>query len=118
TALALTLAVIALFATCMALCWKPVAAVQFALFMATQNAGYVIGAALTGPALESLTDTQALLVAGAFPVAAALLLLRVDLAAHGGRVEALGAEKARPPAGTVPGAVALRTLPLEQDAPL
>jgi PAT family beta-lactamase induction signal transducer AmpG len=118
TAMALTLAVIALFATCMAMCWKPVAAVQFALFMATQNAGYVIGAALTGPAMESLTDAQALLVAGAFSVVAALLLLRVDLAAHGARVEALDANKVRPPAGAVPGAAALRALPIEKDAPL
>jgi PAT family beta-lactamase induction signal transducer AmpG len=85
-----TLATIAFFATCMAVCWKPVAAVQFALYMAISNVGLMVGSAMMGPLVASLTDAQALFVTAAVPVAAALLLLRVDVAAHVARVGALG----------------------------
>ncbi len=89
-----TLAVIAFFATCMALCWKPVAAVQFSLFMAIANVGFMAGAALMGPLVTALTDAQALFVTAVVPVAAALLLLRVDVPAHVARVSAFDAETA------------------------
>jgi PAT family beta-lactamase induction signal transducer AmpG len=97
-----TLATIAFFVTCMAVCWKPVAAVQFSLFMAISNVGIMVGSALMGPLVASLTDAQALFVTAAIPVAAAILTLRVDVAAHGARVEALDAEKARRPLSPVP----------------
>ena len=77
-----TLATIAFFATCMALCWKPVAAVQFALFMALANVGLVSGAAVTGALVAALTPAQMFFAMAAVPVAAAVLLLRVDVAAH------------------------------------
>lgn len=86
-----TLGVIAFFATCMALCWKRVAAVQFGLFMAVGNLGLMAGSSLMGPLVEGATDAQALFVAALIPVAVALLTLRVDVAAHVARVDALDA---------------------------
>ncbi len=83
-----TLATIAYFATCMALCWKRVAAVQFGLFMAIGNLGLMTGSALMGPLVEATTDAQALFAMAVVPVVVALLLLRVDVAAHVVRVNA------------------------------
>ena len=85
-----TLAMIAFFATCMALCWTRVAAVQFGLFMAVGNLGLMAGSALMGPLVAATTDTQALFVMAVFPVVVALLTLRVDVATHAARVEAFG----------------------------
>lgn len=84
-----TLANVAFFATCMALCWKPVAAVQFGLFMAVYNVGYVVGSALMGPLVAVTTDVQALFATALVPVAVAIVTLRVDVAGHVARVEAL-----------------------------
>jgi MFS transporter, PAT family, beta-lactamase induction signal transducer AmpG len=78
----------------MALCWKPVAAVQFALFMAISNIGAMVGAALTGPLVVSLTAAQALSAMAVVPVVATLLLLRVDVDAHVLRVSAFIGETA------------------------
>ncbi len=97
-----TLATIAFFATCMALCWKPVAAVQFSLFMALSNVGLMAGSALTGPLVASLTDAPPLFVTAAVPVVAALLTLRVDVAAHVARVAALDRGEVQQPAGAAP----------------
>ena len=85
----LTLAVIAFFATCMALCWKPVAAVQFALFMAVANVGYIAGSAAMGPLVAVLTPAQMFFVLAAVPAVAALPLLWVNVAAHVARLDAL-----------------------------
>lgn len=96
-----TLATIAFFATCMALCWKPVAAVQFGLFMAISNVGLMTGSAAMGPLVASLTDAQALFAVAAVPVAAVLVLLRVDVAAQVARLAALDVDLALPiPPGT------------------
>ena len=89
-----TLATIAFFVLCMALCWKPVAAVQFALFMVAYNVGLVAGSALTGLLMEALTDAQVLFTMALVPVAAALVMLRVDVAAHVVRVNAFDASTA------------------------
>ncbi len=86
-----TLATIAFFATCMALCWKPVAAVQFALFMALANVGLVMGSALMGPLVATLTPPQMFGAMAVVPVVTAVLLLRVDVAAHVAHVAALDA---------------------------
>jgi len=102
TATAQTLATIALFATCMALCWKPVAAVQFALFMVFYNVGLVAGSALMGPLVEALTDTQVLFTMALVPVAAALVMLRVDVVAHIARVAAFSTDPPLPPRPLVP----------------
>ena len=89
-----TLATIAFFATCMALCWKPVAAVQFSLFMAISNVGIMTGSALMGPLVASLTGAQALFVTAVVPVVAVLILLRVDVEAHVAHVSAFDGETA------------------------
>ena len=75
----------------MVLGWEPVAAAQFSLFMAISNVGLMTGSALMGPLVALLTDAQALFATAAMPAVAALLLLRVDVAAHVARVETLGA---------------------------
>lgn len=81
-----TLATIAFFATCMALCWRPVAAVQFALFMAVANVGYIGGSAVMGPLVAALSPAQVFFALAAAPVTGATLLLRVDVAAHVARL--------------------------------
>lgn len=86
---ALTLAAIAFFATCMALCWKPVAAVQFALFMAVSNVGLVSGSALMGPLEAALPPAQMFFAMAVLPIVAAVLLLRVDVPAQVARLDAL-----------------------------
>ena len=91
-----TLATIAFFATCMALCWKRVAAVQFGLFMAIANLGLMAGSALMGPLVEATTDAQALFVVAVVPSVVALLTLRVDVATHVDCVEALDRPAVRP----------------------
>ena len=93
---ALTLAVIAFFATCMALCWKPVAAVQFALFMAVANVGYVTGSAAMGPLAAVLTPEGMFGVSAVVPVVAAVLLLRIDVAGHVDRLAALDRQHVGP----------------------
>jgi hypothetical protein len=95
-----------------------VAAVQFALFMATVNLGYVVGAPVTGLVLESLTDVQALLLVAVFPVAAALLVGRVDLAGHRARVGALAAVEFAPSPDAAPVAAALQVPPAERGVPV
>ena len=105
-----TLATIAFFVLCMALCWKRVAAVQFGLFMAISNVGLMAGSALMGPLVEATTDAQALLVMAVVPVAVALLTLRVDVAAHVARVNAFDAspvDDALPVPGAAPAAPVL-----------
>ncbi len=89
TITARTLSSIAFFALCMALCWKPVAAAQFALYMAISNFGIASGAALFGPVEAVLPYGQVFFVF-ALPSFVALVLLRwIDLDAHVARVAAL-----------------------------
>lgn len=87
-----TLATIAFFATCMALCWRPVAAVQFALFMAVANVGYIGGSAVMGPLVAALSPAEVFFALAAVPVLAATLLLRLDVTAHVARLAALDRE--------------------------
>ena len=88
----LTLGTIAFFTTCMALCWRPVAAVQFAAFMAVANVGYTTGAAAMGTLVAALAPAQVFFVLAAVPVVAVGVLGRVDVAAHVARLAALDAE--------------------------
>ncbi|MEM0962180.1 MAG: MFS transporter [Bacteroidota bacterium] len=85
------LAQIAFFAMCMALCWKPVAGVQFSLYMAIGNLGLVAGAAIMGPLVAVLTPSQMFAAMAVVPTVAALVLLRVDVDAHVDRLAALDA---------------------------
>ncbi|MEM6335294.1 MAG: hypothetical protein AAF752_01930 [Bacteroidota bacterium] len=82
---------IAFFAMCMALCWKPVAGVQFSLYMAIGNLGLVAGAAMMGPLVAALSPPQLFAAMAVVPTVAALVLLRVDVNAHVGRLAALDA---------------------------
>jgi PAT family beta-lactamase induction signal transducer AmpG len=90
-----TLSTIAFFALCMALCWRPVAAAQFALYMAISNFGIAGGAALFGPLETALTYEQLFLVFALIPLVALTILHFVDLETHVARVEALTAEDVR-----------------------
>ncbi|MEM1116424.1 MAG: MFS transporter [Bacteroidota bacterium] len=85
------LAQIAFFAVCMALCWKPVAGVQFSLYMAIGNLGLVAGSAMMGPLVAVLSPPQMFAAMAVVPTVAALVLLRVDVAAHVDRLAALDA---------------------------
>jgi MFS transporter, PAT family, beta-lactamase induction signal transducer AmpG len=89
-----TLATIAFFATRMALCWKPVAAVQFALFMAISNLGLLAGSAVMDPLVWVLTDAQVLFATAGAPILAALILMHVNVDAHVAHVSVFDAETA------------------------
>lgn len=89
TVTARTLASIAFFALCMALCWKPVAAAQFALYMAISNLGIAGGAALFGPVEAVLSYEQVFFVFALIPFVALMILRWVDLDTHVARVAAL-----------------------------
>lgn len=69
-----TLMLIALFATAMALCWRPVAATQFAIYMAIGNLGISAGAGLLGP-LTRLLSYPVILFSFAGIAACAIFLL-------------------------------------------
>ena len=77
-----------------------------------------VGAPVTGLVLESLTDAQALLLVAVFPVAAALLVGRVDLAGNRARVAALAAVESAPSPGAAPVAAALQVPPAERGVPV
>lgn len=87
-----TLSTIAFFALCMALCWRPVAAAQFALYMAISNFGIAGGAALFGPLEAALAYEQLFFVFALIPLAALATLHFVDLNAHVARINALDVE--------------------------
>ena len=95
TVTARTLSSIAFFALCMALCWKPVAAAQFALYMAINNVGIMGGASLFGVLEGVLTYGQLFFVFALIPFVALTILHFVDLETHVARVEALKAEDVR-----------------------
>lgn len=68
------------FATAMRLCWKPVAGIQFSLFMALANLGYMLGSGLMGSLIE-LVGPQGIHAAMAlFACLAMALSLRLDIA--------------------------------------
>lgn len=87
-----TLSTIAFFALCMALCWRPVAAAQFALYMAISNFGIAGGAALFGPLEAVLTYEQLFYAFALIPLTALVILHFVDLDAHVARIDALNVE--------------------------
>lgn len=74
--------IVAILAMFMNMCWKRVAATQFALFMAFANLGASAGAALAGP-LDTVFEYAHIFFLMAFVIGLVLLLLRsVDLKAH------------------------------------
>lgn len=87
-----TLSTIAFFALCMALCWRPVAAAQFALYMAISNFGIAGGAALFGPLEATLPYEQLFFAFALIPLTAIVILRFVNLEAHVARVRTLDVE--------------------------
>jgi len=88
-----TLSTIAFFALCMALCWRPVAAAQFALYMAISNFGIAGGAAVFGPLEAMLPYEQLFFVFTLIPLTAIVVLRFVNLEAHIARVRAFDIEE-------------------------
>ena len=84
-----TLFLIILFATAMAICWLPVAATQFALYMAIANLGISTGAALLGPLKSQFTYSQILFVFALFLLISIAILSRIRLEEHLASLEAL-----------------------------
>ena len=85
---------VAYLATCMGLCWKRIAASQFALFMALANLGNTVGEALTGP-IDALLDYAQIFFAIALVKAIALVFFyRVDLNTHKEHLDKLEAKSA------------------------
>ena len=77
-----TLFLIILFATAMAICWSPVAATQFALYMAVANLGISTGAALLGPLKSQFTYSQILFVFSLILLIGIAFLSRIRLEDH------------------------------------
>ena len=92
TITARTLSSIAFFALCMALCWKPVATAQFALYMAISNLGIMAGSSLFGVLEGILTYEQLFFVFALIPFIALAILHFVNLDTHVARVRALRVE--------------------------
>lgn len=59
---------VAFYAICMGLCWKRVAATQFALYMALNNMGVTAGAWLTGVLEKDVSTTQFFYLSAFFSV--------------------------------------------------
>lgn len=83
------LAMISFFAACMAMCYKPVSAAQFALYMAIGNLGISLGAAAIGPLTALLTYPQILILYASISTAALLLVRWVKISKHVIRVKSL-----------------------------
>jgi PAT family beta-lactamase induction signal transducer AmpG len=89
---------VTLLAMMMNICWRRVAATQFALYMAIGNIGFSAGAALTGP-LDALFGYTHMFFAMAFCALLLLVLLRyTNLKAHRKQLAALDVEE--PPSRT------------------
>ena len=84
-----TLITIAFFAVLMAACWRRVGATQFSLYMAIANMGLSGGSALLGPLRQWLGYSGLLLVAAAWSLMVAALLLFLDAERHRHRVKGL-----------------------------
>ena len=84
-----TFITIAVFAICMQLCWKRVAATQFTLFMTIHNIGYALGARSLG-SLKSMLEWQFVLFVIAI-IAAVIIAITwfIKLDAHVIKVEEL-----------------------------
>ena len=88
-----TLILITLFATAMALCWTPVAATQFAIYMAIGNLGISAGAALLGFLKLKFTYDQIFFVFALILFITLAILSRIKVDEHVARLEWLTDEK-------------------------
>ncbi|HLA63099.1 MAG TPA: MFS transporter, partial [Rhodothermales bacterium] len=91
-----TLVMVAIFAASMALCWRPVAAAQFALYMAIGNLGIAGGSAMLGPLRAALTYPQIFLLSALLALAGAVLLRWAHVGEHVTRVDAFDLPTATP----------------------
>jgi PAT family beta-lactamase induction signal transducer AmpG len=73
---------IALFAACMKLCWKTVAATQFTLYMALSNMGRAFGSGLVGTLKEYASWEYVLLVAAIMPLVSLFIFRLMNFIKH------------------------------------
>ena len=73
----------------MALCWKQVAASQFAFYLAFGNLGVSSGSFLLGALSQQLSYPQIFFVLALIAVLALLVVKQLDIKAHQDRVNAL-----------------------------
>ena len=73
---------IAMFAVCMQLCWRTVAATQFTLFMALSNMGRAWGSGLLGPLKENLNWDQIFLWIAILPLLMLVFIHFVNFGKH------------------------------------
>mgnify|MGYP002795041810 CR=1 FL=1 len=78
---------IAMFAICMQLCWKTVAATHFTLFMALSNMGRAWGAGLLGPLKESMGWEQLYLWIAFLPLLMLILIQFINFIKHKKRID-------------------------------
>ena len=88
-----TLILITIFSAAMAICWQPVAATQFALYMAVGNLGISTGAALLGPLSQVFSYPQTLLVLAVVAFAAIAVTSRLRLERHVDRLQELTTQR-------------------------
>jgi MFS transporter, PAT family, beta-lactamase induction signal transducer AmpG len=74
------------YAIAMQLCWKKVAATQFALYMALNNLGVTAGAWLTGALEKHLSTTQFFHLAAFFSVATIVVMLFANVTRDEARI--------------------------------
>lgn len=73
---------IAMFAVCMQLCWRTVAATQFTLFMALSNMGRAWGSGLLGPLKENLNWDQIFLWIAILPLLMLIFIQFINFKTH------------------------------------
>ncbi len=77
-----TLVLIILFATSMAICWHPVAATQFAIYMGISNLGISTGAAILGPLNSQFNYGQIFFIFSVILLINIAILSRIKLEKH------------------------------------
>jgi MFS transporter, PAT family, beta-lactamase induction signal transducer AmpG len=87
---------VAFYAICMQLCWKKVAATQFALYMALNNFGVTAGAWLTGALEEYLSVTEFFYLSAFFSIATILVMLLARVRRDEQRIASFELEEASP----------------------
>ena len=86
---------VAFYAICMQLCWKKVAATQFALYMALNNLGVTAGAWLTGALEKHLSVVEFFYLAAGFSVLAMVVMAFARVQRDEARIAALELTEAR-----------------------
>lgn len=82
-----TFLAIATFAAAMQLCWKTVAATQFALFMALSNSGRAVGSGLVGTLKESLDWNYIFIIIALAPLLSVVIIQFLNFKKHNSSIE-------------------------------